>query len=71
MSEDLIVRHCAPTLAGIKTGNLFSCEFGSKEEMIESVRCFNRRFRSKGLRFIPMRYNGKKALLYFYRDDGA
>ena len=23
MSEDLIVRHCAPTLAGLKTGNMF------------------------------------------------
>ena len=27
MSEDLIVRHCAPTLAGLKTGNMFTaCE---------------------------------------------
>ncbi|MBM6896826.1 hypothetical protein H9X86_05520 [Pseudoflavonifractor capillosus] len=23
MSEDLLIRHCSPTLAGIKTGNLF------------------------------------------------
>ena len=24
MSEELLVRHCSPTLAGLKTGNLFS-----------------------------------------------
>ena len=24
MSEELVVRQCAPTLAGIKTGSLFS-----------------------------------------------
>ena len=25
MSEDYLIRNCAPTLAGIKTANLFSC----------------------------------------------
>ena len=25
MSEDLVVAHCAPTLAGLKTGSLFVC----------------------------------------------
>ena len=24
MSENLIIKHCAPTLAGLKTGNLFT-----------------------------------------------
>jgi hypothetical protein len=36
MSEDLFVRHCAPTLAGLKTGNLFTCEFESEYEMQDS-----------------------------------
>ena len=30
MSEDLLIRHCSPTLAGIKTGNLFSCACASR-----------------------------------------
>ena len=25
MSEEMVVRQCAPTLAGIKTGSLFPC----------------------------------------------
>ena len=27
MSAEMIVRHCSPTLAGMKTGNIFSCLF--------------------------------------------
>ena len=33
MSEELIVRHCSPTLAGIKTGSLFSSEYSSEDEV--------------------------------------
>ena len=33
MSEDIIVRHCSPTLAGMKTGNMFSCPFADEDEM--------------------------------------
>ena len=33
MSEELVVRQCAPTLAGIKTGSLFSCPCDSPEEL--------------------------------------
>ena len=69
MSEDLFVRQCAPTLAGLKTGSLFSCSFKNENEMKESVRSINRRLRDKGLRFIPMRFCGTSALLYLYRPE--
>ncbi len=69
MSEDLFVRQCAPTLAGLKTGNLFSCSFKNENEMKESVRSINRCLRDKGLRFIPMKFRGTGALLYLYRPD--
>ncbi|MBR6335389.1 MAG: DUF3793 family protein [Clostridia bacterium] len=69
MSEDLFVHHCAPTLAGLKTGSLFACGFESESEMKNTVRAVNRRLKSKGLRFVPMKYSGKKALLYLYRPD--
>ena len=32
MSEDLIIKHCSPTLAGIKTANLFNCPYSSRLE---------------------------------------
>ena len=32
MSEDTVIRCCAPTLAAIKTGSLFSCSFENRED---------------------------------------
>ena len=67
MSEKLIVRHCAPTLAGIKTANLFSVKITSKAELYENIRAMNKRFRYKGLCFIPLSVCDKKALIYVFR----
>jgi len=67
MSDDYFIRHCAPTLAGIKTGNLFTCPFRSKQELLESLRHMNKRLLPKGLRVLPLRYTGNRALIYIYR----
>lgn len=67
MSEDLIVRQCAPTLAGIKTGSLFPHPCESPEALLAQICQFNRRLRSKGLCLLPLRCAGSTALLYLYR----
>lgn len=67
MSDDYIIRNCAPTLAGIKTGSIFTCPYTSKEALLQSIRRLNRRLVAKGLRVIPLRFSGKKALIYLYR----
>ena len=67
MSEDHIIRHCAPTLAGIKTASLFTCPCTDREELLDSVRRINRRLGPKGLRMLPLRFSDKKALIYLYR----
>lgn len=41
MSEEIFIRHCSPTLAGIKTANLFSCRFVDENEMRDSIRSLN------------------------------
>ena len=33
MPEELVIRHCSPTLAGLKTGNMFSYSYESREEV--------------------------------------
>ncbi len=63
MSEAAMVLHCAPTLAAIKTGNLVSYPYNSVAEMRESVRSWNRRLRSKGVRVLPLRYRENTAML--------
>lgn len=67
MSEADIVRNCAPTLAGIKTGSLFSCPMESREQLTAALRQLNRRLCPKGLRALPLRFSGKRALIYLYR----
>ncbi len=67
MSEEAVILHGAPTLAGIKTGSLFRCEYESIEAMRTSLREWNRRFSGKGLRVIPLSFENNKALLYLHR----
>lgn len=67
MSDDLLVRHGAPTLAGLKTASLFPCPCTSRSALLTAVRRINRRLRHKGLRVLPLRFSGEKALIYLYR----
>ena len=69
MSEEILVKYGAPTLAGIKTGNLISCSYTSKEQIISDIRKLNKRLKDKGIRLIPMRFFDSRALVYVYRPD--
>lgn len=33
MSDEIVIRYCAPTLAAIKTGSLFNCPFENRAEL--------------------------------------
>lgn len=37
MTEDFLIRNCAPTLAGIKTANLFARPYENKAEITEAM----------------------------------
>ena len=67
MSEELVVRCCAPTIASLKTGNMFNCRCDSETELYAQMRSLNRRLGRKGLRVLPLRYRGGTALVYLYR----
>ncbi len=67
MSEELIIRHCSPTLAGIKTGSLFSCSCESKQLLFSQIRNLNKKLVPKGLRILPMRVRNQRALIYLCR----
>ena len=69
MSEEAMIRNCAPTLAGIKTGNLFRYPYCSADEMRSSVRDWNRKLRGKGIRILPLSYQKEHALIYVYRPS--
>lgn len=67
MSEEYLIRNCAPTLAGIKTASLFTCPCENRQTLLDSIRRLNRRLSRKGLRLLPLRFSEKKALIYLYR----
>ena len=62
-----MVRHGSPTLAGMKTGSLFTCPFAGEQAMQDCVRCWNHTLAAKGLRVLPLRWQGQRALIYLYR----
>ena len=69
MSEETVIRCCAPTLAAIKTGSLFNCSFESREELTESLRLVNRCLIRKDVRAFPLRVQNGRALIYLYRPQ--
>ena len=39
MSEEMVVEQCSPTMAGLKTGNLFSCPAEDAHTLRQSALC--------------------------------
>lgn len=69
MSEDLIIKHCSPTLAGIKTGSLFSCKCTSMQETLEAINKFNDILIPKGVKIQLLKFFGSRVLVYVYRPQ--
>ena len=67
MSEEILIRQGAPTLAGIKTGSLFPCPCEDREDLLADIRRLNRLLVPKGLCLLPIRFLAGRALLYLYR----
>ena len=67
MSEETVVRLCAPTLAGMKTASLFAQEYESRRQVQGEVRQLNRVLVPRGLRAMPLHYGRRRALIYLYR----
>ena len=63
MSEELVIRHCSPTLAGLKTGSLFSCPCRGWEQLTPAIRSLNHKLVPRGLRVLPLRLRGGPAHL--------
>lgn len=67
MSEEQLIKHCSPTLARIKTANMFVAFYSDTNEMHNDVRYWNNRLTKKGLRILPLRFQDNRALIYVYR----
>lgn len=66
--QELLIRYCSPTLAGLKTGNMFSLKTNGAEIGPEISR-LNRILTRKGLRLIPLQRSRQSTLIYLYRPE--
>ena len=64
MSEEMIIKHCAPTLAGLKTGNIFSASYDSEAELNHDIARLNDRIYHKNLKAVILRARSGRALIY-------
>lgn len=69
MCEELVVAQCSPTMAGLKTGNLFTCPAEDKKELWDSICRLNAQLVPRGARILPMKYMERRALIYMYRPQ--
>ena len=69
MPYELVVKHCSPTLAGLKTGNMFTCSYDDKKSLLCDICVLNKLLGKKGLRVIPLKFSEDKALIYVFRPD--
>ena len=67
MTDETVIRYCAPTLAALKAGSLFACPHETQQELCTGVRDLNRRLRGKGLCVLPMQRRDANCLVYVCR----
>ena len=67
MLTEAIVAHCAPTLARLKPGSLFTVE--DTATLADDIAGVNRDLTAKGLCLTHLRSRDGKALLYLYRES--
>ncbi len=67
--EQLLVTHCAPTLAGLKMASLFNYEHGGKEQLQQVLSFWKAQLKAYGLHLDILRENPKKALVYVYWEQ--
>lgn len=69
MSEEILVRHCSPTLANIKTGNLVNCRIDSIFKLKKDIISLNSVLNAKGVSIRILYFSSERALIYVYRPE--
>lgn len=67
MLEQYLIDHCSPTLASLKTANLFYYKLSDRREFLNSVARINRDMHKKGVTVVVLRLEEKSALVYVAR----
>ncbi|MDO5344570.1 MAG: DUF3793 family protein [Lachnospiraceae bacterium] len=67
MLEKKLIEHCSPTLAGLKTANLFNYKFSSIDALFGELQDAGQKLNEKGVYIEILRMRESRALVYVYR----
>ncbi len=67
MLEKQIIANCAPTLAGLKTANMFNYKFSTLKSLYQELEMSNQTLEAKGLYTEVLKITESRALIYVYR----
>lgn len=67
--EKYLIEHCSPTLASLKTANLFVMEVKDEGELTRQLSQWNCALGDKGISLLVLRYRNCKALIYVCRKN--
>lgn len=67
MLEHGLIEYCAPTLAGIKSANLFNYHFSSKDYAVQELNDLNQKLNEKGVYVEALLWKENSVLIYVYR----
>lgn len=67
MLESGLIEHCAPTLAGLKSANLFNYYFDLKRDVFKELREVNQKLNERGVYIEPLLWKDTSVLIYVYR----
>ncbi len=68
MIEKFLVAHCSPTLANLKTANLFNFRYVSEDKLNYQIEKWNGELNPKGVTIAVLRIKSGDALIYVYRE---
>lgn len=67
MLEKQLIEYCSPTLASLKTANMFTCSCKDLDNLMEDVDDWNRQLAEKGIFLSVLRVRNGLALIYVCR----
>ncbi len=69
MSGDTLIKFCSPTLAGLKTSNLFTCQVISIKKLIQNINYLNNILNKKGIFVEILSLSDDRALVFVFRKE--
>lgn len=66
--EQRLIAHCSPVLAGLKSANLMNLTVHMPEQFFAMIAAYHCQLCSKGVSITLLRYTGRRALVYVYRE---